>query len=208
MQHFKELLSPRTKLVSLVHVSNTLGAVLDASYVVEEAKKVGCGRAGEIAAQDTQSSTCWSADNRDQLTILPWRCPAFTLMWRAAECSTGCVMFSGRGARAAGLLPVHPPPGAERAAPGRRLGRGQFTQDVWAVWCGLPVGQAGAAGADAPMDGWRRDDQGGRTTGQGATGSIPYDKVLIGTPKHSSASAQTGTACCPLGKAQVLCEMR
>ena len=54
MQHFKELLSPRTKLVSLVHVSNTLGAVLDVSYVVEEAKKVGCGRAGEIAAQDTQ----------------------------------------------------------------------------------------------------------------------------------------------------------
>lgn len=54
MQHFKGLLGPRTKLVSLVHVSNTLGAVLDASYVVEAAKKVRCGRAGDISAQDIQ----------------------------------------------------------------------------------------------------------------------------------------------------------
>eukprot|EP00798_Chlamydomonas_sp_ICE-L_P018266 gene18266-24720_t len=41
MKHFQELLTPRTKLVSLVHVSNVLGAVLDVPYVVEEAKKVG-----------------------------------------------------------------------------------------------------------------------------------------------------------------------
>ncbi len=41
MQHYKELLSPRTKLVSLVYVSNMLGAVLDTAYVVEEARKVG-----------------------------------------------------------------------------------------------------------------------------------------------------------------------
>jgi len=41
MKHFKELLGPRTKLVSLVHVSNMLGAVLDTAYVIEEAKKVG-----------------------------------------------------------------------------------------------------------------------------------------------------------------------
>ncbi|KAL6758582.1 molybdenum cofactor sulfurase [Haematococcus lacustris] len=41
MQHYKQLLGPRTKLVSLVHVSNVLGAVLDTSFVVEEAHKVG-----------------------------------------------------------------------------------------------------------------------------------------------------------------------
>jgi len=41
LQQFKTLLSPRTRLVSLVHVSNVLGSVLDTSYVVEEAHKVG-----------------------------------------------------------------------------------------------------------------------------------------------------------------------
>jgi cysteine desulfurase/selenocysteine lyase len=41
VQHFKQLLSSKTKLVSLVHVSNMLGAVLDTEYVVEEAHKVG-----------------------------------------------------------------------------------------------------------------------------------------------------------------------
>lgn len=40
IQHFKELLSSRTKVVCLVHVSNMLGAVLDTDYVVEEAHKV------------------------------------------------------------------------------------------------------------------------------------------------------------------------
>jgi len=41
MKHYKELLTPRTKVVCLVHVSNMLGAVLDTDYVVEEAHKVG-----------------------------------------------------------------------------------------------------------------------------------------------------------------------
>ncbi|KAG1675604.1 hypothetical protein FOA52_014192 [Chlamydomonas sp. UWO 241] len=41
MTHYKELLSSKTKLVSLVHVSNVLGFVLDTDYVVEEARKVG-----------------------------------------------------------------------------------------------------------------------------------------------------------------------
>ena len=45
-QHYKELLSPRTRLVSLVHVSNMLGAVLDTDCVVEEAKKVGRCKGG------------------------------------------------------------------------------------------------------------------------------------------------------------------
>ncbi len=51
-QHLKELLSARTKLVSLVHVSNVLGAVLDTSYVVEEAHKVRCRgwRSGVLGA--------------------------------------------------------------------------------------------------------------------------------------------------------------
>jgi len=41
LQHFKDLLTPRTKLVCLVHVSNMLGSVLDTDFVVEEARKVG-----------------------------------------------------------------------------------------------------------------------------------------------------------------------
>ena len=41
MGHYRELLSPRTKIVSLVHVSNMLGCVLDVELVVSEAKKVG-----------------------------------------------------------------------------------------------------------------------------------------------------------------------
>eukprot|EP00983_Pelagomonas_calceolata_P068875 1150117-Pelagomonas_calceolata.AAC.8 len=40
VKHYKELLTPRTKVVCLVHVSNMLGAVLDTDYVVEEAHKV------------------------------------------------------------------------------------------------------------------------------------------------------------------------
>ncbi|KXZ52773.1 hypothetical protein GPECTOR_8g162 [Gonium pectorale] len=41
MDHFRTLLSPRTRLISLVHVSNVLGCVLDAAYVAEAAKRVG-----------------------------------------------------------------------------------------------------------------------------------------------------------------------
>ena len=41
LQHFHELITPRTKLVSLVHVSNMLGAVLDVETVVAAARKVG-----------------------------------------------------------------------------------------------------------------------------------------------------------------------
>ncbi|GFR43946.1 hypothetical protein Agub_g5085, partial [Astrephomene gubernaculifera] len=41
MDHFRQLLSPRTRLVSLVHVSNVLGCVLDAAYVSEAARAVG-----------------------------------------------------------------------------------------------------------------------------------------------------------------------
>lgn len=40
LQHFHELITPRTKLVSLVHVSNMLGAVLDVETVVAAARKV------------------------------------------------------------------------------------------------------------------------------------------------------------------------
>lgn len=40
-QAFAELLTPKTKIVALVHVSNVLGNVLDADYVVEQAHKVG-----------------------------------------------------------------------------------------------------------------------------------------------------------------------
>ncbi|KAG2498910.1 hypothetical protein HYH03_003100 [Edaphochlamys debaryana] len=41
MDHFRSMLSPRTRLVSLVHVSNVLGCVLDTAYVAEMAKSVG-----------------------------------------------------------------------------------------------------------------------------------------------------------------------
>ncbi|PNW75399.1 hypothetical protein CHLRE_12g525650v5 [Chlamydomonas reinhardtii] len=41
MNHFRTLLSPRTRLISLVHVSNVLGCVLDAAYVAEQARAVG-----------------------------------------------------------------------------------------------------------------------------------------------------------------------
>eukprot|EP00879_Flechtneria_rotunda_P003225 GHRR01003448.1.p1 GENE.GHRR01003448.1~~GHRR01003448.1.p1 ORF type:complete len:289 (+),score=84.38 GHRR01003448.1:110-976(+) len=41
MQHLRELVTPRTKLISLVHVSNMLGAVLDVEAVVDAARKVG-----------------------------------------------------------------------------------------------------------------------------------------------------------------------
>lgn len=41
LQHFTELVGPRTKLVSLVHVSNMTGAVLDVEGVVAAARRVG-----------------------------------------------------------------------------------------------------------------------------------------------------------------------
>lgn len=60
MNSFKSLLSPKTKLVCLVHVSNMLGCVLDTDYVVEEAHKVGakvlldCCQSVPHAALDVQ----------------------------------------------------------------------------------------------------------------------------------------------------------
>eukprot|EP00775_Hariotina_reticulata_P013041 gene13041-13168_t len=41
MNHLRELVTPRTKLISLVHVSNMLGAVLDVEAVTEAAASVG-----------------------------------------------------------------------------------------------------------------------------------------------------------------------
>ncbi|GIL46753.1 hypothetical protein Vafri_3659 [Volvox africanus] len=41
MDHFRSLLSSRTRLISLVHVSNVLGCVLDVAYVAEQARRVG-----------------------------------------------------------------------------------------------------------------------------------------------------------------------
>ncbi|WIA12065.1 hypothetical protein OEZ85_012142 [Tetradesmus obliquus] len=41
MQHLRELVAPSTKLISLVHVSNMLGAVLDVEAVVDAARSVG-----------------------------------------------------------------------------------------------------------------------------------------------------------------------
>ena len=40
MQAYAKLLSPKTKIVALVHVSNMLGSLLDTSFVVEQAHKV------------------------------------------------------------------------------------------------------------------------------------------------------------------------
>ncbi|KAK9824493.1 hypothetical protein WJX72_010804 [[Myrmecia] bisecta] len=41
MQAYRQMLSPKTRLVALVHVSNMLGAILPVGDVVEEAHKVG-----------------------------------------------------------------------------------------------------------------------------------------------------------------------
>jgi cysteine desulfurase/selenocysteine lyase len=41
MQHLRELVTPRTKVISLVHVSNMLGCVLDVEAVVAAARSVG-----------------------------------------------------------------------------------------------------------------------------------------------------------------------
>lgn len=46
MEHFRSLLGPRTRLVSLVHVSNVLGAVLDTDLVAEETHKWVVGNVG------------------------------------------------------------------------------------------------------------------------------------------------------------------
>ena len=40
MQEFHKLVNPKTKLISLVHVSNTLGTILPTQEVVEAAQKV------------------------------------------------------------------------------------------------------------------------------------------------------------------------
>lgn len=40
LQEFHNLVNPKTKLISLVHVSNTLGTILSTEEVVEAAQKV------------------------------------------------------------------------------------------------------------------------------------------------------------------------
>jgi len=39
-QAFKAMLSEKTKIVALVHVSNMLGSLLDTDFVAEETRKV------------------------------------------------------------------------------------------------------------------------------------------------------------------------
>lgn len=39
-QAFKDMLSEKTKIVALVHVSNMLGSLLDTDFVAEETRKV------------------------------------------------------------------------------------------------------------------------------------------------------------------------
>ncbi len=54
LDHFRSLLSPRTKLVSLVHVSNVLGCVLDTDLVAEEVRlgaRPGAWRRGKRAGE-------------------------------------------------------------------------------------------------------------------------------------------------------------
>ena len=55
VQAFADLLSPKTKLVGLVHVSNMLGSILDTDYVVEQAHKVSIFQA--LFMFSTQSTT-------------------------------------------------------------------------------------------------------------------------------------------------------
>lgn len=61
VQHYRELVTPRTRLVSLVHVSNMLGCVLDVEPVVEAARRVGarvlldCCQSAPHCAVDVQA---------------------------------------------------------------------------------------------------------------------------------------------------------
>ena len=41
LEHFRSLLSPRTKLVSVAHVSNVLGCLNPVEHIIAEAHKVG-----------------------------------------------------------------------------------------------------------------------------------------------------------------------
>ena len=51
LQAFHEMLSPKTKLVAMVHVSNMLGCILPAAQVAEAAHKVNLHeQSGPVAA--------------------------------------------------------------------------------------------------------------------------------------------------------------
>lgn len=105
LQHFKQLLSPKTKLVSLVHVSNVLGGVLDTSYVVEEAQKVGTHNAVTSMAHEIHERT--------SLSIVPvarlhahMHPPMAHLSYRMCA----CVCVSVHAGRCQGLARLLPEP--------------------------------------------------------------------------------------------------
>ena len=73
VQEFHKLVSPKTKLISLVHISNALGSVLDTQQVREAAQKV-ChiplaillhkmGLPGHLQMYCGSPSSCFSASS-------------------------------------------------------------------------------------------------------------------------------------------------
>ena len=78
-QAFAELLSPKTKVVALVHVSNMLGSILDTAYVAEQARKV-CSFKYALQGTLLDDSPCLECDRRVEH-------PSATFLLPAAEAS-------------------------------------------------------------------------------------------------------------------------
>jgi len=137
MKMMEELITPRTKLVSVVHISNMLGCVNPVEDIAALARKVGA----KVLLDACQSVPHMPVDV--QVTP-PSACPPHSLL---------------------ALSPVASPfpwqPCSEvlcRAVTWGRLDCGIWAQNVCTDRDWLPVGQVGGACKHASMDGRRRDD--------------------------------------------------
>lgn len=78
LQEFHKLVSPKTKLVSLVHISNALGAVLDTQQVCEAARKVHfvtLTAVGVLLQTSMHHSVVPNALVFLAMPLYPWQCP-------------------------------------------------------------------------------------------------------------------------------------
>ena len=84
LQGFHKLVSPKTKLISLVHISNALGAVLDTQQVCEAAQKVHFVTLTDVGVllqismqhQVVTSVVLGNAIVSLAMPLCPWQCPS------------------------------------------------------------------------------------------------------------------------------------
>jgi hypothetical protein len=127
-QQLRELVTPRTKLISLAHVSNVTGAVLDVPAVVAAARAVGarvlldaCQSVPHMAVDVQALGVDWIVASSHKM-MGP---TGIGFLWGRRAAALRGLIWEGRSARPAapGRVPLRPGGGRCSLRPGRRSAR-------------------------------------------------------------------------------------